>query len=311
MSDPIQGEQDVLEQGFCGELFRQARNEKGYSLEVAAAELHLSVKQLVAIEEGRVQELPGRVFALGYLKSYARYLGLNEKEVIADYDRVTGGAAVEKQRKLKPIASQGKSVGGKRFPLFGLLLLILVVAVVAVAVLQLGGKERAADMPVMQESGSVLPVPVLSDPVAPGENGEQAVQSESALPQEETVAEVAGNAVAPDGETADAPVAEEPIAVQEEVAAVTESEQVAGGQAHLQILFSSDCWLEIRDANGNRLVSGVRGVDTPVDLYGDAPFSLTFGAPASVEMVVYNDEAVTLEENTNSSVLRLTLPLEN
>lgn len=70
-----------------GELFRRAREEKELSLEKAAAATFVSERFLRALEEGRWEELPGKTYALGYIKIYARFLGLDQEEVLASCRR--------------------------------------------------------------------------------------------------------------------------------------------------------------------------------------------------------------------------------
>jgi len=65
-----------------GDLLRRAREEKGVPIEKAEATTFISERFLRALEEGRWEELPGRAYALGYAKVYARFLGLRQEEVV-------------------------------------------------------------------------------------------------------------------------------------------------------------------------------------------------------------------------------------
>jgi cytoskeleton protein RodZ len=64
-----------------GELLRQERERKGLSLEKAAIEMKISRKYLIALEEGQTGELPHPVYAKGFVKNYARLLGLDPEEM--------------------------------------------------------------------------------------------------------------------------------------------------------------------------------------------------------------------------------------
>jgi cytoskeleton protein RodZ len=64
-----------------GSRLRRAREEAGLSLAQVAAETRIGERQLKAIEESNYAGLPGRTYAIGFSRTYARMLGLNELEV--------------------------------------------------------------------------------------------------------------------------------------------------------------------------------------------------------------------------------------
>ncbi|MBE9398648.1 helix-turn-helix domain-containing protein [Pontibacterium sp. N1Y112] len=97
--------EETVEEIFPGAEFAAAREAKGQDVEEVASTLNFSSSHLVAIEEGRLSDLPNRVFALGYLRAYARHLGLDEQQAVADYERFTGSTP---KAGVKPL----KSIGG-------------------------------------------------------------------------------------------------------------------------------------------------------------------------------------------------------
>jgi transcriptional regulator with XRE-family HTH domain len=72
-----------------GELLRKEREAQGKSLADVAKVTKLSPRILGALEEDRYSALPGIVYVKGHLKTYARFLGLNEDELIGKYMRLT------------------------------------------------------------------------------------------------------------------------------------------------------------------------------------------------------------------------------
>ncbi|MCS7241389.1 MAG: DUF4115 domain-containing protein [Candidatus Caldatribacterium sp.] len=66
-----------------GERLRRAREEKGIPLEKVEAATFISERFLQALEEGAWENLPGKTYILGYVKIYARFLGLDGKEIAA------------------------------------------------------------------------------------------------------------------------------------------------------------------------------------------------------------------------------------
>jgi cytoskeletal protein RodZ len=68
-----------------GEEFRTARLQRGDDLAAVAAKLRIRADHLQAIEDGRFDDLPGKTYASGFLRSYARHLGLDPNAVLARY----------------------------------------------------------------------------------------------------------------------------------------------------------------------------------------------------------------------------------
>lgn len=73
-----------------GEELKRAREEKGLTLSDAAEKTRISRSFLQALEDGEYSVIPGEVFVSGFLRSYARELGLDEKDVLARYKEAAG-----------------------------------------------------------------------------------------------------------------------------------------------------------------------------------------------------------------------------
>ena len=58
-----------------------ARQRVGWTLAEVAANLRIRLPYLEAIEAGRLEDLPGNAYAVGFLRSYATILGLDAAEV--------------------------------------------------------------------------------------------------------------------------------------------------------------------------------------------------------------------------------------
>ncbi|WP_185681155.1 helix-turn-helix domain-containing protein [Parvibaculum sedimenti] len=65
-----------------GAELRAARMRRGEDLRTIAAALRIRREQLEALEEGRHDDLPGRAYAIGFIRSYAEYLGLDIGHVV-------------------------------------------------------------------------------------------------------------------------------------------------------------------------------------------------------------------------------------
>jgi cytoskeletal protein RodZ len=60
-----------------GEQLRAAREARGLSLEQVAAETRIPQRQLVTIEAGNFAAMPGRTYAIGFVRAYAKMVGLD------------------------------------------------------------------------------------------------------------------------------------------------------------------------------------------------------------------------------------------
>jgi cytoskeletal protein RodZ len=76
-----------------GEHLKREREMRGVSLNEISAATRISTKFLEAIENDRWSELPGGAFNRGFIRSIARYLGLDEDSIVAEYSLDTSGSA--------------------------------------------------------------------------------------------------------------------------------------------------------------------------------------------------------------------------
>ncbi|HUR99758.1 MAG TPA: helix-turn-helix domain-containing protein [Pyrinomonadaceae bacterium] len=83
-----------------GEKLRQAREERGISISEVAEQTRISPMYLESIENDNYKPLPGGIFNKGFVRSYAKYVGIDEHEALQDYARLIAAndAAVEEQQ---------------------------------------------------------------------------------------------------------------------------------------------------------------------------------------------------------------------
>ncbi|HMD86309.1 MAG TPA: RodZ domain-containing protein [Terriglobia bacterium] len=68
-----------------GENLRREREMRGVSLEEISSATKISMRFLEAIEREEFSKLPGGIFSRSFIRTYARYLGLDEERVVAEY----------------------------------------------------------------------------------------------------------------------------------------------------------------------------------------------------------------------------------
>lgn len=83
-----------------GQDLREARQRKGENLATVSAALKIRKDYLDALEESNFDALPGRAYALGFIRSYADYLGLDSKQCVARFKSETAGRWGQEDSKL-------------------------------------------------------------------------------------------------------------------------------------------------------------------------------------------------------------------
>jgi cytoskeletal protein RodZ len=79
-----------------GDFFKQVRETKGLTVDEVASKTRIRTDFVKALEEGNFAKLPDQVFARGFVRSYARSLGLDEEDAIHRFIQ-SAGAFYEKQ----------------------------------------------------------------------------------------------------------------------------------------------------------------------------------------------------------------------
>jgi cytoskeletal protein RodZ len=71
--------------GAFGEKLRKQREQRGIALDAISNTTKINLRMLRALEEEQFDQLPGGVFNKGFVRAYARHVGLNEEEAVSDY----------------------------------------------------------------------------------------------------------------------------------------------------------------------------------------------------------------------------------
>jgi cytoskeleton protein RodZ len=79
-----------------GEFFKQVRETKGLTIDEVASKTRIRTDFVKALEDGNFARLPDQVFARGFVRSYARSLGLDEDDAIQRFTQ-SAGAYYDKQ----------------------------------------------------------------------------------------------------------------------------------------------------------------------------------------------------------------------
>lgn len=116
--------------GSFGEHLRREREMRGISLDEIVATTKIGRRLLVALEAEQFELLPGGIFNKSYVRAYAKCVGMDEDEAVAEYLQ----AAHETPPDTRVIAQQHASIHSNRphqgsgFPIMPVLILLVVVA---------------------------------------------------------------------------------------------------------------------------------------------------------------------------------------
>lgn len=97
-----------------GEVLRRAREHFGQSLADVESAIRIRAIQIDAIEQGHYEKLPGRVYAIGFVRSYSEYLGFDGDKMVALFkSQSAGGGSVKPELNFPAPASESRvpSVG--------------------------------------------------------------------------------------------------------------------------------------------------------------------------------------------------------
>jgi cytoskeleton protein RodZ len=251
-----------------GQVLRESREAQGITLEEVAVRLRLMQRQVEAMEADDFESLGRPVFARGFVRNYARLLGLEPEALLA---RMEG--APEEKTVVRPAESPPQHAWLTSPWLILLMLGVLLLLAVPVA-LYLWLNSGTDDNP-----GSPAPV-VQSRPMS------------AATPH--------APATAPDKPDLGAAEAVQPVG-----AGPTESKAATGGSVvHLE--FGEESWTEIKDASGRMLLRQLNPAGSSVDVRGQPPFDVVIGNANLVRMS-YNGRPIDLNPFIDVTVARFTL----
>lgn len=322
-----------------GETLRQARESNGWSLAEVAHKLNLTVSSLSNLEAGAFDKLPGHTFARGYIRAYAKLLGMDQAILVQEFDQYTGtdsqGSSVHALGRIEEPVRVSHTI-------LRIVSLLLLVAVVGGGFIwwqdqsSLRGKEPISLSPEHVEvegaDGTTQIHPIDEPEDQAVAEGQSEAQDNAAQTQNLAGAEVPANPVTPatsapvatpatptaPAHTAPtvAPVVSAP-AVQAPVPAVVPATPAnpataaapttpVAGSGQVQIQFSADCWAQVIDGSGKILLSALKRKGETVDVSGKPPFAVRLGYARGAQ-ISYNGQAVDIAPFTSGETARLKL----
>jgi cytoskeleton protein RodZ len=289
-----------------GAIFAGERERQGLSRADVAQRLHMSPSQVEAVEAGDYERLPKGTFLRGFVRNYAKLLGLDADPLL----EMLAGASppAPAPRIVVPTQNIRFDPLGERFssPYVKAATLAVVAVAIAFAAMYWAMYVRPRPPAALMHMGATpasepaqpAPAPAREPPViaapqpaasAPGAEGAAAASSAGAQPAQ------AGNAAkAPDpaakDTTAPPPAAKAP----------------PPGAKRIRFHFAGDSWVEVRDAGGKILFQRLNPAGTDAQVTARPPLEVVVGNAPQVEMT-WDGKPFDLAPHTEVAVARFTL----
>ncbi|EPC4054568.1 cytoskeleton protein RodZ [Vibrio parahaemolyticus] len=301
----------------AGTLLKNKRESLGMTQKQVADRLRLRVSVIEDIENNRFESQQVATFTRGYLRSYAKFVGLDEKVVLVALEQTANVKPKEQEIEMQSFSRKTKhEKHNSRIMLLTWVIAIVIIGisaawwwqnqqenslaqVVAEANVETSqpSADEIADIDLMTEEELIASTPaeLAASNNTASESSINAAQTDEVVPAET--------------EESTTEATQEPVAVIEAAEEVQEeSPVVPEGMTLLTMKFKADCWIQVKDTNGKTLVSGTQKPGQDVELTGKAPFKVILGAPEGVTMT-FASEPVDLSGYTSGKVARFTLPL--
>jgi len=265
-----------------GRILERLRTERRLSVADVAQRLKYGARQIEALEAEEFDRLPGATFVRGMVRGYAKLLETDPDPILASLDRryVPGEISLDLRAKRIPFPQGGKRRGTRAYLFLSLLVLVVVAGLLY--------EWRTGAFPWARFASS-----------APTQQ-KQAKPRPAPAPRGETEQAVAPPVVA--AEMAKAPeIAASPPQLQPKP-----QPQVSGGEGRIRLEFAGESWVEIKDKDGQMLMSQLNPTGSRRIVSGRTPLSLVIGNAANVRLT-YNDKSVDLKPYIQIEVARLTL----
>lgn len=286
----------------AGADLRAARERVGWSLSQMAEALRIRYQYLEALEEGRIADLPGNAYVLGFMRSYARALGLDPNEIAR---RFKAEAAEVNQKTVLtfpvPVPERGVPAGAV------VLLGVLLAVGVYTGWYRLSGEgrlpaETSAPIPAQLAPLAQQAVPAVIPPPA-------AIASTQVNNPAASASAVPSQAVA----AADQPAPAVPAISPTQAAAAPAPVPVLApavpppDQSRIVLRASADAWVQVRDRAGTILLNRILHAGEAWDVPPKPNLLLTMGNAGGTDLVV---DGTTVPSLGGSGVVRRDVPLD-
>ncbi|EKO3449162.1 DUF4115 domain-containing protein [Vibrio fluvialis] len=286
-----------------GTLLKEKREALGLTQKQVADRLRLRVTIIQNIEENNFDSDLVATFTRGYLRSYAKAVGLAEHLVLDAFEE-----SVTPEPQEQTMQSFSKKTKREKHD-SRIMTITWIILLVIIGMSSLWWWQNN-EQDTLKPDQSAEAVSAVADQAAAPETEEVQPEFNTIEP---TQAEAQSDAQTSEEPTGDEMAMEDPAPAQEEAVvesqttpAVPAAAEVTSGEL-LTMNFSSDCWVQVKDATGKTLSTGIKKAGETLNLRGQKPLQVILGAPEGVS-VTFASEPVDLSGYTSGKVARFTLP---
>lgn len=306
-----------LPENMPGEQLKKARERLQLSTQEVSEKLNLKHSFVLMMEQDNFKALPGATFVRGYLRAYAKLVKIDGEALVEVYSQFFQEEAAPEER-YKPVETI-KPQRNFSDPLIKYTTLVVIAGLIALSIMW--WQSRDGGDPVSFISNDTVTVETSEGETIIAQmdlsGAEESALTDEILNEELPLADL----VAEEGDTTDTADAqtEGGAAGSDEVGAVADAETPAEAEAAEELVieqlnqerftidFSEECWVEITDARGIKVVAKLKQAGEQSLVEGLPPFKLMIGN-AGGATVVYQDEVVDLTPYTNrNNIARFTL----
>ncbi|OEE42111.1 transcriptional regulator [Vibrio anguillarum] len=289
-----------------GTLLKAKREALGLTQKQVADRLRLRLSIIQSLEENNFASDQVATFTRGYLRSYAKAVGIKESVILASFDDCYPTVVAE-----QPMQSFSKKTKREKHDSRIMTLTWGIFAIIIGISSLWWWQNQEQENVVVESSPSISSTSVerLRDedfttvPELVPTVDESQVEAEAVDAPVEINTQAAELIPSPEDDTAEADLS----ASDDPVLEKTPPQDATNPYAPLTLTFSADCWIQVKDAAGKTLSTGIKKSGQTVTLQGEAPFQIILGAPESVSMT-FASEPVDLSGYTSGKVARFTLP---
>lgn len=291
----------------AGTLLKNKRESLGLTQKQISDRLKLRVTLIQQIEENQFESDQVATFMRGYIRSYAKYVNLDEKVVLSALHHA-GDAQHQEQEMLSFSRKTKTEKHNSRIMILTWSIFAVIAGISSLWWWQNQQQDTLSQSLVNTESSEELVVEESLDPELTSLEVIEAEQNTETSPVTENSDDLLTVVSA-----AEASESVEQVEETQDVAEVTpvaaESETVTPEPVanELVMQFSADCWIQVKDAAGKTLSTGIKKAGQTLNLSGTAPYKVILGAPEGVSMT-FASEPVDLSGYTSGKVARITLP---
>jgi cytoskeleton protein RodZ len=305
-----------------GQLLAAERERQGMARADAAQRLHMSVWQIEALENGDYSRLPRGTFLRGFVRNYAKVLGLNAEAALAALAHAAPkgpapGIVVPTQNiRFDPIGERFSNPYVKAWGVAGVALALAFAAMYWWLFIRPAPpaatlvKKEAEHQPAPH---NLAAAPVSAPEVVTSREAPREEAPPAAIPEPRAEANVEPKAGSAKAQPAPAAPKAEPLrpakppdVVNVNAIAAVQAPRPAPGARTVRLRFKGSSWVEIKDRSGRVLLSKLNEPGSEAEVSGRPPFQVVVGNAPDVTML-YDDREFPLEPHTKVAVARFTL----